>query len=54
MTIEVYKQIMWVHWKILFFRGGGGEGRAGSWKNKYRDLGEFLKKGEKGFDSLQI
>ena len=34
MTIEVYKQIMWVHWKILFFRGGGGGGGGGGGRKK--------------------
>ena len=39
MTIEVYKQIMWVHWKILFFRGGGGGGTSGLMKKKINRLG---------------
>ena len=38
MTIEVYKQIMWVHWKILFFRGGGG-GTSGFMKKQIYRLG---------------
>ena len=48
MTIEVYKQIMWVHWKILFFRGGGGgrDERVHE-KTNIETWGNFLKRGRR-------
>ena len=47
MTIEVYKQIMWVHWKILFFRGGGGRDERVHEKTNIETWGNFLKRGRR-------